>query len=1299
MMRLFKSLNVLFLGIVLLCNCPTQFANAQNVNIGPQTGRLIAGLGVENEFGFVHGWKSLWWHNQLPMKMIASDDTNLDIDGILIHHACNLKFNDGQLVIISTGNCYLNVTLPHGYRITGYNLTVANDLDRNNSEYQLGSYQIDQSNTEWKLYETNSDFDTSTPYASVSLGTARNIGDTQYTLSRTSLSHDDMSNNLYLVFQGTPQNSSTTISGVSVKKFTVFYEADPTFEVSIKPTTDNAQGVSYVGLPFDSGKLGLGDIRWRQKTADNTTASHFAYEYREVEDVIADMVLYEQGAVNRGYVEEVGDKTITQHEQPDGSHYFGLKNKTYFIESPTLAFTSHGNADPIGYRITGGKINYQFGTYEPARTITVTEHDGEYTIQSTLNINNDASQGQSVYYLHPSGRFVRQQEGETQTKYWKISGNPRNGGIIHHEQNGEYTYLVYYYTGSGFGRRYYITTRTATSLPTGDSETVDGTRYYNKFTINNNNRIVFTALTTSHYITAAWDSELGAYKVNQTSTANGSSTITSSTVTRTVNQPEFNPTPYTLTVYDKDGTSILETVEVNSSNPSGSISFDNFNNDAVKFSISDLPADDANNVYRALITADIKMQSLDPYIKKLNITCTDNTGQKTITQQFVAEDFTVRGEPFRFYVPKDWDDSGDTTIPEDQRSMPCTFSFEELHNNDEDETYYNGANNGRARNSLVGSEYYPADPTSTAALISSYVNVYNADNETDYTKKVSTVYSGTQPFYFTNADELDHDIATQEIRTLHQYQFSYDAYTSQHQVERLDANNQTIYTGEPAGTFHKLVMNNRESQKAYLFVCDEPRYNIAPTYATEHRMYAYYDMEIQLLAEDYDAVLEWTKVYDSTCYYDGGSAPATKSQWGLKIKTSSTEADGGYLPMSKIVEALEARQADDTHSPKDLDQALYVDASEMSTIVYSKNTGSANNALEQMRKMFGPNVIVYLPLNMESDYINFATLTPGGEYHSCNNVTLYDRKPFYIPYDVRVDSRHTVTYAREASGTNKTVKMGTLILPFELKIDETGTHTNIDGSCKFQLHQMQASNCLSVTDSDLNGNEPKPKNYYSALEAAKTKIVSTSTANTPYMFSVPDDGVPSNKNYSFIATQHGATLKATSAMRSDYVFLGETGTGKVNNSQYIFQNTGSFSGKQLAKASNQLFYFSNNALVNLANLKTDYGYSLPFRSWYSYTQRGGSTPMYAKSLEIVFGENDDPTGIDDITTASGTSVDLVVAPGEGQVTMLSTIDRNVTLYTTSGTTAAHTQLKADVPTTVNLPAGIYIVNNVKVIVK
>ena len=91
--------------------------------------------------------------------------------------------------------------------------------------------------------------------------------------------------------------------------------------------------------------------------------------------------------------------------------------------------------------------------------------------------------------------------------------------------------------------------------------------------------------------------------------------------------------------------------------------------------------------------------------------------------------------------------------------------------------------------------------------------------------------------------------------------------------------------------------------------------------------------------------------------------------------------------------------------------------------------------------------------------------------------------------------------------------------------------------------------------------------------------------------------------------------------------------------------------------------------------------------------------MYAKSLEIVFGENDDPTGIDDITTASGTSVDLVVAPGEGQVTMLSTIDRNVTLYTTSGTTAAHTQLKADIPTTVNLPAGIYIINKVKVIVK
>ena len=1282
MRKFLKTLNALIIGTVLLCYFPVQIANAQNVKIGPKTGRLIAGLGVENEFGFVHGWKSLWWHNQLPMKMIVSDDTSIDADGMLIHHACNLKFINDELVLISTGNSYLNVTLPYGYRITGYHLVVANDLSRTSGAI-ISGYTIDSSrNTEWNLYETDNTFDTSKPFASVSLGRANNVGETRYNLSRTSLSPEDMSNNLYLVFQGTSSSYSTAISGVSIKEFTVFYETDSGTDINIKPATDNASGVSYVEVPFNTGKIALGDIRWRQKTVNNTTAEHYAYEYHEVEDVIANMMLYEEGAVTAGHVDEAGDKTITQHEQPDGSHWYGLKNKTYFIETPTVAVTTHGNPDPVGYRITGGQLSYNLGTYEPARTITVTEHDDDYTIQSELNINNDASQGTSIYYLHPSGRFVRQQEGDTQTKYWKRSGNSSNGYIIYHEQNGEYTYLVWY----SIGRTYYVTTRTATSLPTSNSERISSVTYNNRFTINSNNRLVFSS---NHYITAEWDTELNGYKIAQTSTATGASTIESSAVTRTVNQPEFNPTPYTLTVYDKNGTDILQTVEVNSNNPSGSISFDDFNNDAVKFRISGLPADDANNVYRALLTANVTLEALDPYIRKLNITCTDNTGQKNITQEFVADDFAVRGEPFRFYVPKDWTD---TSIPEDQRSMPCTFSFENLHNNYEDETYYDGTSNGKARNSLVGSEYYPADATSTAALISSYVNVYDADNETDYTKKVRTLYCGTQPFYFTNADELDHDIATSDIRTLHQYQFSYDSYTSQTQTERTNSEGETIYTGQPAGTFHELVMNDKESQKAYLFVCDEPRYNIAPTYATEHRSYAYYDMEIMLLAEDYDAVLEWTKVYDETCYYDGSSAPATKSQWGLKITTTSTADDGGYLPVSKIVAAINERQADDVNAPKDLDQVLYVDASAMSTIIYSKNTGSANNALEEFRLKFGPNAILYLPLNMESDDDNIATFTSGGEYHSCKNIVLTDRKPFYIPYDVRVDSRHTITYARERSGTNNVVQKGTLLLPFELTVDATGTHTNADGSCKFTLHKMQATNCLSIDDEFTT-----PKNYYSALEDAGTTIVNTTTANTPYMFSVPDDGVPANTNYSFIAKQHGATLKATSAMRSDYIFQGESGTGKINNTTYTFRNTGSFSGKKLDKSNYDLFYFANNALVNLKNLSTQYGYSLPFRSWYSYTTSGN--PTYAKSLEIVFGENDNPTGINDTTTADGTTADLMVASGEGQVTMLSTIDRNMTLYSTSGTTAAHTQLKAGVPTTVVLPAGIYIINNVKVIVK
>ena len=66
-------------------------ANAQNVFVSPQTGKLIAALTRSEEFGFENGWNSLWKHDQLPLTITVADDANLTEAGNLKTPAANIN--------------------------------------------------------------------------------------------------------------------------------------------------------------------------------------------------------------------------------------------------------------------------------------------------------------------------------------------------------------------------------------------------------------------------------------------------------------------------------------------------------------------------------------------------------------------------------------------------------------------------------------------------------------------------------------------------------------------------------------------------------------------------------------------------------------------------------------------------------------------------------------------------------------------------------------------------------------------------------------------------------------------------------------------------------------------------------------------------------------------------------------------------------------------------------------------------------------------------------------------------------
>lgn len=1311
---------------------------AQDVTISPTSGRLIAGLGQSNEVGFLYGWKSLWWHNQLPLKIITSDEPKLNSELLPVTHGCNLSIYQNDIVVSSlspNGNCYLLVTLPVGLRFTGYELVLQNNIADNTNVN--GQQQMRKGNEQWYICETGQDYDTSSPYEKTDLGTT--ASNNEYTIKRNSLDADDMGSNLFFVFHGNADNSQVSsrnpFAMVRIKKFVVYFSAEANFTVPVRPIEDDDDLRAVRKVAFPTGKIALGDIRKRtQYGTGSQQATHYAYEYHEVEELDANMLLYNTEAVAAGgslpdneAQEPQQAKTITQEVENFGTadvqHAFGVKNGTYFIESPTEVVTTHGNHDPLGYRITGAKLHYYYGKQQAAVNETFTHNQNMFTISAQLNIDNVASNGQMTYYLHPSGRFVRAQSGETTTKLWQI--DPQ--GRIYHYQDGEYTYLEWYLSGSYYYIRVYSTStdpsNTYSKIETTGSRgntirqqyrTDNSTKYYNTFSIaQGTNNIRFGQSTNSyHYLIPSWDSNLAAYKIAQSQTASSSAKWKTAQSTRQVQQPAYTPKPWTLTVYAEDGTTVAETINVNEQNKEGTVTIEGLNNDAVKFSISGLPADDEENSYRALFNAELTMQALDPYITSLDIVCENNQinneqlqeSDRRIIQSFTATDFNVHGGLFKFYVPEKW---GDPL----ENMMPCTFSFQNLHTNYLDNTYYNNQGTGHARNNLVGSEYYGTTTNAEGNPSVDYKSLYTVSEPnaepTHYTKKVTSYLRGTQPFYFSNSDELDHDIAGNDIRTLHQYPFSVEAYRNQQVITRTTGNGTTITTGQPAGEFTKLVMDKDHTEHAYLFVCDEPRYNIAPTTATEHRLYSYYDMEIQLITKNFKPDLTWTKVYDEVQF--ANSSMKIPSQWGLTLKTMPDD-DGniGYLPYSVVDELITERIEDTSQEPNDRKQILYVDASPLSGLIYARNTGNDDNNIVKLRKSLAPNSLFFLPLGLEQTGNNFCHLDDAGKYHANDDIVFEDQQPFFSPYEIVVDASHRASYTRRITPQTGygTYTRGTVLLPFNLEVDNEGIHRDPDGRCSFKLFNMNETNALSVDKSELSTGAV---GYFSAIKSEK--VVSQSEANKPYFFEMIDK--LAEVGNVFVAAQKGATIaatgwkqpSATDAAGGQTTFTGTSSTGTISsennqgqttNTTYNLTPTGTFTGAVIPKEEGA-FYMAQGKFLNALSLNQglDALNMLPFRSWFTCKTNNGSSPSLTE-IYINWGENPDtPTSISTISANDG----LIVIPGKGQLSLLSDTSREVDIYAVNGMKAAHVSLTAAQRYTIMLQPGIYTVNQTKVVIR
>ncbi len=1294
---------------------------AQNVTVSPSSGHLLATMTDEGETGFQLGLSALWRHEQLDLAVTGADrDIMTETDQIGMPSAV-LGIYNGQLAIVGGHRpSFLTVSLPKGYRITGYRMVLSNDLhDVDVRPFKNGQrVTLTNSNYNRQFQHLNTNCQSDNAQNNSGIGTMRfyetdawvegttnskeNYSSTtvnyiEPTYARTGINQiyaqakdnngegqgdiltSDASGKEYVI-ERYAETSSYPMGnilyfrllkdyffyGISIKSFEIYFTSEGDFGADVEPVS-KGQARSVVRSPFSTSKVDYGAMG--PKTKDGQT--YFAYDYRFVRELAGFTYLYQEAAGQSGVpAEGTEEKHIYPVEVPVGGKtqaLYALCNDTYYIEPPVSVFTTSGWESPIGYRVVGATFNWVKTDQNQGTTSQTINQDGLYIKYES---------GNTTYYLNDLLLFS--------TEEFAWSYDSQSGAV---------------FTGEGIDRRYLSCygeddTRTLTFSSSAPSDSDEDPGWFD---------IVMFTRDNKNYI--GWDNRndpskryylQGTTDPGVTPTIKRAAPQTAalwSEETHQVTIPAYTPGGYTLTIYGADGQSLATDPIPVGVGESGSYPLKGLNNDAVKFKISGLPTD---NSKQALLSVTLELQALDPYINQMNIVCHDPNEQLTLSQSFTADDFTVSGGEFKF------------NIPESFANTLLTFTFSDLWSMYGDNTYYTGSmqKNGTARYSFVTSPYFTDFDGDDDGGLYDEDYVGTASNPQPgasiaYNTKVYTSTAGDKAFKFNNAEDLSPTSGATTFDYFEDYPFTVSEYK------------------DNGGNFVKCQLQAQGGQNEgtyYVFTADETRYNIAPTNKWQHRLYAYYKMVIKLETETYTADLTWEPIYQNTSYAEtvnGKDKDTDKPMWGLKLRTKLQSGDyvKGYLTVQEIDEAITAafgataeevtdhvgEVVTDENKQYDIDndgdideydvsaanlqltgydQILYIDASSLYSIL-SGGSGSSTayaSTLEELKAKSAPNCLFYLPAGTTSILDNFA-FSESGTYLAAKDIVITDRKPFYAPYDIQVQDNNYAKYERKITWqTQGKNTLQTVLLPFTITVSSTGVHTEEDGTA-FTLNQMKADGCLSIDHAE----DAQAENFQSNVTFVPISGKSVSEANVPYMVQVTNP--PSDEQTPFKVSQKAALVKASvlpTAHKDDYLWEGESATGSINSGGYAFQNYGSYSGKTLT-AADGYFYYAGGMYLNSKNIRPSVSTVLimyPFRAYFDYTYTGPAGAKRMGSMNIVFDENE-TSDIDSFAVPVKVDVDAPVYDLQGRMIALSMRDL-------AGK---------------KLPRGIYVVNGVKIIVK
>lgn len=1154
-------------------------AAAQTVSISPKTGNVISVESYEDE-SHLDDFGGVWVHNQLPMTLVTSDRSDLMESGMMKEHANNVAVLDGCLVFASgapaTTVNHMSLSLPKGYRFTSYKIVMDYEKD---SDVPSTFKEMDGT---FKNLKGSS--------VTVSRGDKGKI------LQRTSLNNTDMGNILYFY-----QEHKDGWARVKVTSFVVTFECTSKFNESLHAgVTELAKPVSCIALPFQTHRTDLGKIEETTKEGYRS----YKYDYKNVKDLSADFLLYDQDGIvgGKAVAGTPGDGAISSVYYNGQLTFVGLKNNTYWLETPTDAITQNGTRTPVGYRIVGARLLYA----NNAHSIGFKKGDNIYITDGNGNYMNS-----SLKFTNTKVEWTYGADGKVSTG---SSGNQKV--YLLHEKK---TFL-------GF----------VTSVSLSTTTNAKQASVYNTKGLN-----LFYGSVENAYIISYNASGKAVYDKDPKNNA----------VVVNANPPETT-TGFTIKLYDKTGEAVAQQATVDANHVEGDLVLENINNDAIKLQIEGLAEGQ-----EAFVCFQVQLEALNPYIDKMDITCTQPSGEQALKKQYLADDFTIGT-----------DGKVDFGVPSNFGTTGLRFAFDGLHSKSADETYPGGQVGEYSRYHFVKSEYYN--------LIGESLQDYRSEAaDQDYTKKIRVDVAGDKAFKCNNSDMFKAGTTGSETFYYEEYRYTNTAYNTQ------------------GGQWNKMVVNSgADYVKRYIVVCDETRYNIAPTTTPRHAIYAYYSTDLKLTTVDYTPEITYTKVYDDAViptgpdknYYVGATLR-------LKDKAGSLLPEGtGYAFTKQIIDQINADiAAHKTNAPVDADHILYFDASKINSLLFSSNN-AAWGQLEDLKRDLGMNALIFLPTGVTDNHDNVASKSlSGDDFIAENNIVLEDQWPFFSPYDIRINAANEVSYKRFVANNNDTKKWVSIVLPFTVAVDtETGQYINEDDKCDFTFFKMNTTDAFS---------KPNPSGIFTDIDAHFSPCtgVSTTQPNDAYIVRIDRAEMTEKEaKLMFILRQRGSTIVKTPVGRT---IKGAASSGTINGQNMVLTPQATFSGAEVDKKQG-IFYFNKDKFVSsLALDMSNTVKVLPFRSYYDCT--GTSTgKRNIRYINISLEPNNTTTDIQEVTSKA-TNAGFVFSSQAGQLTVKATKDLRVNVRNVSGQTIDVKALKAGESHSVKLPSGIYVVNGTKVMVR